>query len=145
MKKASLFFVVLLIGYFAQADSNIIKYGRDLCDKVSFRTPTQKACEDWVIDHSDSNPFSVALNVCVGYNEGPSSRVVECFERASQWLTNQDIKDQIELCASRNGNYVPRAECLRGLFTKKNNEVYAAQMAQSKQEQSTRGTTGAVR
>ncbi|HWU43888.1 MAG TPA: hypothetical protein VN132_10640 [Bdellovibrio sp.] len=135
MKKI-IVFLMLLAGNFARADANTIKYGRDLCEKVTFRNPARRACENWVIDNSDENVYSVALNICVGFNEGPSARSSSCFYRASQWIDNQEIKDQADLCVARNGNYNPRAECLQELFVRKNMEVtQASQQNQSQKAQ----------
>lgn len=139
MKKVFML-LMLLVGNFAFADANTIKYGRDLCENVTFRTPTQRACENWVIENSDNNVYSVALNVCVGFNEGPASRPSDCFYRASRWINSQDIKDQADLCVARNGNYNPRAECLRALFFRKNMEVTKA----AQPRQGTASQAGAV-
>ncbi|MGZ3769779.1 MAG: hypothetical protein ACXVCP_09070 [Bdellovibrio sp.] len=140
MKKVFMI-LMLLVGNFAFADANTIKYGRDLCENVTFRTQTQEACENWVIENSNNNIYSIALNVCVRFNEGPSSRLSDCFFRASRWITNQEIKDQADLCVARNGNYNPRAECLRGLFFKKNMIVTIA----AQQQQRHTSNAGATR
>ena len=132
-----LFLLLCITGVSAHADSNTIKYGRNLCEVVSFRDSTQRACEDWVIDNSSNSIYSVALNVCVSYNQGPASRSSECFDQAAQWITDQLLKDQNELCSARNGNYNPRAECQRGVFVRKNKEYYQAQQA-TKQNQEQR-------
>lgn len=123
MKIMVFFLVLFLTGVFAQADSSTVKYGRDICEVVSAKNSTLVACENWVIENSDNNPYSVALNVCEGFNEGLASRASECFTQASKWITDENIKDQTELCEARHGNYVPRSECLKNLFSKKNNEV----------------------
>lgn len=120
MKLMMALFFFGLIGSVASADSNTIKFGRDLCKVVSFRNSTHEACDNWVIENNEKTFYPIALNVCVNFNEGPSSRIANCFERAALWTKNQDLRDQVELCVARNGNYNPRAECLRDLFVRKN-------------------------
>lgn len=129
--------LILFSGYLAHADTNTIKYGIDLCENVSFRRSGMAACQNWVIDNSDSNIYSVAVNVCVGFNQGPSVRTADCFERAAQWIPNQSLRDQVDLCAARNPNYVLRAQCLRRVFAEKNNEIYEAQKKAKEQSSST--------
>ncbi len=122
--------LVQLAGSFAFSDTHIINYGYDLCDIVTFTKSTKKECIDWVTNNSDRNIYSVALNVCVGFNNGPSSRSANCFFRASLWSENQEFRKQADRCEKENGNHLPRTECLNKLFFDKNNEVTKAVQGQ---------------
>lgn len=134
MKISALFtFVFMALQVTADSIPQKIKFGLDLCENVSFTHDGREECNKRVYDDLNSlHPYQIALTICHEYNLGTSSREINCYSRASQWINSQTLRDRIDLCKARNTTTYSQSECANLAIVRLNAEAQTQLAAQTK-------------